>query len=331
MHEAPPPLVHGMIIAALKAAHIALIRRKQGLNVRLKEDGSRVTSGDYQAQQIIEQELQQLNERLGLTDIKFLMEENLHGEAPDVSSRNYGYHWVVDPIDGTYGYSRKMGQTAAPWAVSIALEKDGKTIAGVVYEASETEYGTTPLDFTNIAPHHPQGKIFWAHLDHEHTHHLEHGFSVLPDDPNETYAQRTQLLADGFALPILENIPVLHVTYHGATSTLLTKKTSVRANALPLVDSFYQDTPEKKLKERFCMACGFVGKNGRKHYEDCFSAVAGAMRAADGRAPAYLSGRGYPWDHSAARLILIKSGTNCTEYRVGSSSEERSMLIAGRK
>lgn len=320
-----------MIEAALKAAHVALIRRKQGLNVRIKADGSRVTSGDYQAQQIIEQELQILSETCGLTEVKFLMEEHLNNHVPHFAGRNQGIHWVVDPIDGTYGYSRKMGETPAPWAVSIALEKDGKTLAGVVYEAAENEYGTSPQDFASIAPESPKGKIFWAHRNLPATHRLEGHFSVIPVNASENYPQRTQILAGGYELPILASIPALTVDYSEATDTLLDKKTRVNASALPLIDDFYHDSATEKLKEQFCMACGFIGRDGKKYYHDCYSAVAGAMHAADGRTGAYLSGKGFPWDHSAARLILVKSGTPCVEYRVGDGSEERSMLIAGRR
>lgn len=324
-------LIHGMVEAALKAAHIALMRRKQGLNVRIKKDGSRVTSGDYQAQQIIEVELRKLSQLLHFDDIKFLMEEHLNDMVPDFAGRNRGLHWVVDPIDGTVGYSRKLGEAPAPWAVSIALEKDGKTVAGVVYEAAENEYGTSPQDFASIVPEAPKGKIFWAHQHIAHTHRLENNFSVTPENPNENYAQRTQILVNGYELPILAVIPALKVQYQHADDTVLDKKVRVRPQAIPLVYDFYQDSPGEALKEQFCNACGFVGKDGTKYYKDCYSAVAGAMHAADGRTGAYLSGQGFPWDHSAARLILVKSGTPCIEYRVGDGSEERSMLIAGRK
>lgn len=306
------------------------MRRKQGLNVRIKKDGSRVTSGDYQAQQIIEHELRKISADHKLTDIKFLMEEHINNMTPDFASRNQGLHWVVDPIDGTYGYSRKLGESAAPWAVSIALEKDGKTVAAVVYEAAENEYGTTQQDFASIVPEAPKGKIFWAHKNIAHTHRLQGNFSVTPVHPNESYTQRTQTLTGGYDLPILADIPELNVHYANAHNTPLNKKIRVKPNAIPLIDDFYQDEDEK-LKRQFCLQSGFMSRDGKKYYKDCYSAVAGAMCAADGRTDAYLSGKGFPWDHSAARLILVKSGTPCVEYRVGDGSEERTMLIAGRR
>ncbi len=46
-----------------------------------------------------------------------------------------GYTWVIDPIDGTlnYRYGRK------DFAISIALFKDGKSIAGVIYAPARDE------------------------------------------------------------------------------------------------------------------------------------------------------------------------------------------------
>src|SRR5687768_10187860 len=104
----PPAIVKRMIDAALKGAHIALLRRKQGLNVKEKPDGSKVTAGDYQAQQIIEAELKALSPaielQLGVDQVGFIMEETL-GERHIPAKRA---NWVVDPIDGTIGYSRKL-------------------------------------------------------------------------------------------------------------------------------------------------------------------------------------------------------------------------------
>lgn len=44
-------------------------------------------------------------------------------------SSGSGYRWVIDPLDGTANYSAGL----PIFAVSIALQKDGETILGVVY------------------------------------------------------------------------------------------------------------------------------------------------------------------------------------------------------
>ncbi len=56
-----------------------------------------------------------------------------HGVLGEEGGRQGGgpYTWFIDPLDGTFNYAR-----AIPWfAVSIALEHEGRTIAGVVFHS----------------------------------------------------------------------------------------------------------------------------------------------------------------------------------------------------
>ena len=56
-----------------------------------------------------------------------------HGLLGEEGGRHGGgpYRWLIDPLDGTFNYAR-----AIPWfAVSIALEDEGRTIAGVVFHS----------------------------------------------------------------------------------------------------------------------------------------------------------------------------------------------------
>ncbi len=332
MVTAAPEPINGMIAATLKGAHIALMRRRDGVQVANKPDGSFVSSGDYQSQQIIEAELSKISPAvaasLGVDSIDFLMEESLDGTKHDFAKRLKGAHWVVDPIDGTIGYKQKHGDNPPkPWAVSIALEKDGETIAAVVYEAAPSEYATK--DFDKITPNTPQGKIFWAHRDAPHAQRLEGGFSVTPANDAVSYRQRTRP-EDGL-LTLEEPLPELTVDFSRATSTTLTKNIRIDRTH-PFVDGFFQDgqtrntAQQTTYKADFLKRCGL----GQGDYQDCYSAVAGAMAAADGRTSAFLAGRCFPWDASAARLILEKSGTPFMEYSIPGAGAERTMLIAGR-
>lgn len=45
------------------------------------------------------------------------------------------YNWIVDPLDGTTNYIHGL----SPFAVSIALQENNKTVIGVVYEISKNE------------------------------------------------------------------------------------------------------------------------------------------------------------------------------------------------
>ena len=336
-------IVKPMLEAALKAAHIALLRRKEGVHVHIKRDGSKVTNGDFQAELIIRDTLQLANPKIArkidVNEIGFLMEESLDGQHHDFAGRNHGAKWVVDPIDGTFGYAQPMGERPEPWAVSIALEKNGKTIAGVVYEAAEHEYGNNKADYDAIDPAHPKGKIYWADQNVAHTHVLdgsEGGFSINSSLSEIDYAalqaKTAELIVGKHGLTVLDKYHAkIAVSYSKAIKYSLDRKRKVIPGAKAELDDFFQDIPATPgelppLKKQLCDACDAAGIA----YNHLYSAVAGAMRAADGRASAYMSGQGFPWDHSAARLILMKSDTPMVEYAVPGSNGERSMLIAGR-
>lgn len=59
------------------------------------------------------------------------------GEEGDDRSGSTGVRWIVDPIDGTVNFLYGLPQ----YAVSIAVERDGEVVAGVVLNAATgTEY-----------------------------------------------------------------------------------------------------------------------------------------------------------------------------------------------
>jgi myo-inositol-1(or 4)-monophosphatase len=55
-------------------------------------------------------------------------EDGLLGEEGASSEGTSGIRWVIDPLDGTVNYLYGLPS----WAVSIAAEKDGETLVGVV-------------------------------------------------------------------------------------------------------------------------------------------------------------------------------------------------------
>jgi myo-inositol-1(or 4)-monophosphatase len=89
-----------------------------------KGPGDLVTEADFASQTTIREIL------LGaFPDHDFLGEEQIAGALP--AGRPGGeYRWLVDPLDGTSNYVHKL-QT---FAVSIALERRGQILAGVVYD-----------------------------------------------------------------------------------------------------------------------------------------------------------------------------------------------------
>lgn len=120
-------LLNVMTRAAEKAGR-ALLRdfgEVEQLQVSRKGPADFVSTADRKAEGIIQQELSKAR-----PDIGFLMEEGGTIIGNDKSSR-----WIIDPLDGTTNFLHGLPH----WAVSIALERDGDIVAGVVYEPIKDE------------------------------------------------------------------------------------------------------------------------------------------------------------------------------------------------
>ena len=110
-----------MINAARKAAR-GLQRdfgEVENLQVSLKGPANFVTKADQRTEGILQAELTKARPNYGL-----LMEE---GGA--VTGRDGEHRWLVDPIDGTTNFIHGIPH----FAMSIALERSGMIIAGVIY------------------------------------------------------------------------------------------------------------------------------------------------------------------------------------------------------
>jgi 3'(2'), 5'-bisphosphate nucleotidase len=117
------------LIAALEAAELAsdLIRREYESFVAIPDAPATIsTYADKASQELI---LEYLHERFP-TDA-LCAEEAITGfeNVPKTGSRT----WVVDPIDGTRGFAKKVGQ----FSVMIGLLFDGKPVVGVVAEPAQ--------------------------------------------------------------------------------------------------------------------------------------------------------------------------------------------------
>lgn len=87
-------------------------------DVEIKADNSPVTVADKGAEELIRRRLKQ-----HFPHDAFLGEE--YGNEPGHS----GFRWIIDPIDGTRSFVRRI----PVWATLIGLEYRGEQIAGVVY------------------------------------------------------------------------------------------------------------------------------------------------------------------------------------------------------
>jgi len=114
-------LMNVMTNAARKAAR-GLVRdfgEVERLQVSIKGPSNFVTRADIKAEKIIYEELSKARNAYG-----FLMEERGVVEGSDKTHR-----WIVDPLDGTTNYLHGIPM----WSISIALERDGEIVAGLIY------------------------------------------------------------------------------------------------------------------------------------------------------------------------------------------------------
>ncbi len=110
-----------MIRAARKAGR-SLSRdfgELEHLQVARKGPSDFVSAADHRAEEIIFEELSRARPGYG-----FLMEERGVVEGSDRTHR-----WIVDPLDGTLNFLHAQPH----FAVSIALEREGELVAGVIY------------------------------------------------------------------------------------------------------------------------------------------------------------------------------------------------------
>ena len=124
------PLLNVMIKAARKAGR--MLNRDFGevehLQVSLKGPANFVTAADRRAEEILRQEL-----GLARPGYGFLGEEGGAHEGPDKTHR-----WIVDPLDGTSNFLHGIPH----FAISIALEREGTIVAGLVYNPANEELFT---------------------------------------------------------------------------------------------------------------------------------------------------------------------------------------------
>lgn len=112
-------------VEAARAAGCELLGWRGRFAVREKGPSDLVTEADLAAQEAVHRILQR-----AFPDHGFLAEEN--GVA---TIGRDGYRWIVDPLDGTTNYVHGLPQ----FCTSIALERAGQLLVGVVYDPTADE------------------------------------------------------------------------------------------------------------------------------------------------------------------------------------------------
>ncbi|MBN2206637.1 MAG: inositol monophosphatase [Candidatus Aminicenantes bacterium] len=119
-----PELLAAAREAALETGRMLRSALAEEVRISFKGEVDLVTQFDGRAQQMIDARLRARFPAFGI-----LAEEGL--------SRDTGspYRWIVDPIDGTTNFAHRF----PVFSVSIALEKDGEGLLGVVYDPMRDE------------------------------------------------------------------------------------------------------------------------------------------------------------------------------------------------
>lgn len=123
-------LLNVMVQAALKAGK-SLSRdfgEVQNLQVSVKGPSDFVSQADMKAEKIVRDELLKARPTYG-----FLGEE-----SEEITGTDGAHRWIVDPLDGTTNFLHGIPQ----FAVSIALERNGEIVAGVVFNPATDELYT---------------------------------------------------------------------------------------------------------------------------------------------------------------------------------------------
>jgi myo-inositol-1(or 4)-monophosphatase len=125
-------MLHSAVLnVMIKAAHRAgrSLKRDLGeveqLQVSMKGPANFVTAADRRAEEIVRAELAKAR-----PDYGFLGEEGGTHEGSDKTHR-----WIVDPLDGTTNFLHGIPH----FAVSIALERSGTIVAGLVYNPANDD------------------------------------------------------------------------------------------------------------------------------------------------------------------------------------------------
>ena len=111
--------IYSVISIAKKAGDLIMEYYNKNPKVNIKQDNSPVTDADIAANDYITEQLFMLT-----PDIPIVAEENTNNNI-----KKSNLFWLVDPLDGTESFIKKLGQ----FTVNIGLIKDSKPILGVIY------------------------------------------------------------------------------------------------------------------------------------------------------------------------------------------------------
>lgn len=106
------------IVAARIAGKYQKSRFASSLEIEMKGDKDLVTEVDRESERLIVEHL-----------LSHFPDHNIVAEEGEYSQSSSPYRWIIDPVDGTTNYAHGY-----PWfCSSIALEREGEQLVGVIY------------------------------------------------------------------------------------------------------------------------------------------------------------------------------------------------------
>ncbi len=191
-------IINVMFGAARKASR-GLLRdfgEVENLQVSKKGPADFVSTADLRAEKILQRELERARPGYG-----FLLEEGGGIEGTDKTHR-----WLIDPLDGTTNFLHGLPH----FAISIALEREGQLVAGLVYDPIKDE-------------------MFWA----------EKGKGAYLNDRRLRVAVRTELQESLIATGIPYKGRPGHDVFHHELQTITERVAGIRRFGSAALDLAY--------------------------------------------------------------------------------------------
>ena len=112
-------IINSLIDTFIESGNLSLDLRKKGLEKKIKSDNTSVTNADIEVNKLITKKISNLT-----PNIKIVSEENSYNKE-NISLSDF---WLIDPIDGTYGYIHGKDE----FTINAALILNKIPVAGII-------------------------------------------------------------------------------------------------------------------------------------------------------------------------------------------------------
>jgi len=115
---------------AVREAAVSIRGYSLAEKIKDKDFGDLITLGDQQVEAELMQKI-----------IGEFPDDGFYSEEGSEKDSRSGFEWILDPIDGTKFYSRKLPL----YTISLALKKEGQPVLGVVYSPENEQMFTAAV------------------------------------------------------------------------------------------------------------------------------------------------------------------------------------------